>query len=295
MGERRLESVHLLLACGVLHLRPHQRNDLDPLAARLAGLFVSGSFRRANGPFTGSLFNGPMDRARTHERYWLTYTFAVGLTAIVAGYGAWGWLAGDVAEPFKAILCLVAQGLANGNAVLARRAFSKERPLMALCALGLAFGCGAWSAISLHHAWTLDGSEIHWAMTVFLALLEPVMFWFVEEVKLAPAPVSASDLADQALAEHRAQSEPGRKRSLRLVAGGVTGAAALALSPAAAANDQPDPAPRTQRHVNRDDEPDRAQAKLLLAQGQHSAWRVHKLTGVPLSTCKRWARGEAAA
>lgn len=236
-----------------------------------------------------------MESGRAQERYWLTYPFAVGLTAIVAGYGAWGWLAGDQPEPFKAILCLVAQGLANGNAVLARRAFAKERPMMALCALGLAFGCGAWSAISLHHAWTLDGSEIHWAMTVFLALLEPVMFWFVEEVKLAPAPVSASDLADQALAEHRAQTSDTKRRNFRVLAGGVTGAAALALSPAAAANDHPDPAPRAQRHTARDSEPDRAQAKLLLSQGQHSAYRVHKMTGVPLSTCKRWARGEAAA
>ena len=240
-----------------------------------------------------------MERGRTQERYWLTYTFAVGLTAIVAMFGAYGWLASPEPDPFKAILCLVAQGLANGNAVLARRAFAKERPLMGLCALALAGGCGAWSAISLHHAWTLDGSEIHWGLTVFLALVEPVMFWFVEEVKAAPYPQSAGDLADQALAELRAREGPAQRRaSLRVMAGGVGGAAALALSPAAAAQEAvrtPEPISQRAKTIERDAEPDRAQAKLLLAQGQHTAYRVHKLTGVPLSTCKRWAREEVAA
>lgn len=238
------------------------------------------------------------------ERYWLTYFFAVALTGIVALYGAWGWLAADEPEPFKAILCLVAQGLANGNAVLARRAFAKERPIMAFCALGLGVGCGAWSAISLHHAWTLDGSEIHWAMTAFLALLEPVMFWFVEEVKLAKKPVSAEEIADQTLAQMRgepAQSEPKSKAQLRTIVGGLAGSVALAVSPQAQGHEpsrmshEParEPKPTSQKmspaQVRNLSEPDRAQARLLLAQG-HGPTDVHRATGVPLSTLKRWAR-----
>lgn len=229
------------------------------------------------------------------ERYWLTYTFAIALTAIVALYGAWGWLAAS--EPFKAILCLVAQGLANGNAVLARRAFAKDRPLMGLAALAMGAGCGAWSAISLHHAWTLDGSEIHWAMTAFLALLEPVMFWFVEEVKLAEKPASAMDLADEALRDIRAgpEAHPAKRARghLRSIAGGLTGSAVLALSPAVAAHEpqaqNPVSQPMNPAHARNLGEPSRALARLLLQQGQGPA-AVHRATKVPLSTLKRWAR-----
>lgn len=231
-----------------------------------------------------------MTETNRPERYWLTYTFAVGLTAIVALYGAWGWF--SVNEPFKAVLCLVAQGLANGNAVLARRAFSKERPGMGVGAMILGSGCATWSAVSLHHAWTMDGSEIHWAMTAFLALLEPVMFWFVEEVKLARKPKSAEELADEALQAHRSESEPRKRPNLRSIAGGLTGAAALAMVPNHAQAEPVQPQPVTQRaarSVVRDQEPDRAQAKLLLAQGL-TPYAVNKATNVPLSTLKRWAK-----
>lgn len=226
------------------------------------------------------------------ERYWLTYLFAVGLTTIVALYGAWGWLAADEPEPFKAILCLVAQGLANGNAVLARRAFSKDRPAMALCAVVLGCGCAAFSAVSLHHAWTLDGSELHWSMTAFLALLEPIMFWFVEEVKLAPKSKSAEQIADETLAAMRAEQPKGRSH-LRSIAGGLGGAAAIAIAPGFSHGAEPvQPQPITQpvnRSTARNIEPDRAQAKMLLSQGL-TAYSVHKATGVPLSTCKRWSK-----
>ncbi len=239
------------------------------------------------------------------ERYWLTYTFAVLLTVIVAAYGAWGWL--QAHEPFKAILCLVAQGLANGNAVLARRAFAKERPAMGLAALALGVGCGAWSAISLHHAWTLDGSEIHWTMTAFLALLEPVMFWFVEEVKLAKKPKTPEELADEALAGLRAAPahEPKSARAhLRSIAGGLTGSLAVAVSPSAQAHEpsrfptsEPiDPKPMSQRMSRAElrnlTEPNRAEARLMLRQGQGPT-AVHRATGVPISTLKRWAKEAA--
>lgn len=241
-----------------------------------------------------------MAAVQSPERYWLTYTFAVLLTGIVALYGAWGWLAAENPEPFKAILCLVAQGLANGNAVLARRAFSKERPAMAFGALFLGAGCAVWSAISLHHAWTLDGSEIHWAMTAFLALLEPIMFWFVEEVKLATKPKSAAEIADETLAGLRGEptQEPIRRGpNLRSIAGGLTGAAAVALAPTGAQAHEPMPMEpislKADRATVRDEqEPDRAQARLLLAQGL-TAYAVHKATGVPLSTLKKWAKKAA--
>lgn len=244
-----------------------------------------------------------MKEAHSPERYWLTYFFAVALTAIVALYGAWGWLAADEPEPFKAVLCLVAQGLANGNAVLARRAIAKERPLMGLCAFGLGAGCATFSAISLHHAWTLDGAEIHWAMTAFLALLEPVMFWFVEEVKFAQKPKTAEEIAEATLADLRGEpkAEPVHKRpNLRTIAGGLTGAAAVALAPSVAHGSPSGHEPicsepmaqKMSRSTARNLEPDRAQAKLLLAQGL-TPYAVHKATHVPLSTLKRWAREAA--
>lgn len=228
-------------------------------------------------------------REPSPERYWLTYGFAIALTAIVALYGAWGWLRVD--EPFKAVLCLVAQGLANGNAVLARRAFAKDRMVMGFAALGLAAGCGAWSAISLHHAWTLDGSDIHWTMTAFLALLEPIMFWFVEEVRLAPKPESAEEIADRALEQFRGSQAKGRAH-LRSIAGGLTGSLALAVAPAAQAHDLPlEPQPMAQRvsraQVRNLHEPSRVQARLLIQQGR-TVREVHEATGVPISTLKRW-------
>jgi len=225
------------------------------------------------------------------ERYWITASFAVALTVLVASYGAWGWLTAAHAEPFKAMLCLVAQGLANGNAVLARRAFSKERPFMGLIAMALGAGCAAWSAISLHHAWTQDGSDIPWWMTAFLALLEPIMFWFVEEVKLARKPMTPEEIADAALAEAKQPKQP--KGRFRSIAGGLTGVAALAALGSSAAYAEPvQHEPITQKATRSDllaQEPARATAKLMLRQGQ-TAYAVNKATGVPLTTCKRWAK-----
>lgn len=154
--------------------------------------------------------------------------------------------------------------------------------------MGLGGGCAAWSAVSLHHAWTQDGSEIAWGMTIFLALLEPVMFWFVEHVRLARKRMSPEEIADVALAEARKPRE-----RFRSIAGGLTGAAAIAaLSPSMAVAEPVKHQPITQRATRSDllaQEPARAQAKLLLRQGL-TAYSVHKATGVPLTTCKRWAK-----
>lgn len=225
------------------------------------------------------------------ERYTATKVFALALSAVVAVYGFMGWF--NAGELFKAVVCLLAQGLAINSAVAARRAFAKGKPAHGFGGLALTAGFAMWSEQGLHHAWTGDGSEISPALTWFLCVVEPVLFWFTESVQLARKPKTSEELADEALAALRGspEGEPAKRRAnLRTIAGGLGGAAALAMMPNGAQAIEPTQhEPISQRVPVRNFEPNRAQAKLLLSQGQ-TPYRVHKQTGVPLSTCKRWAK-----
>lgn len=220
------------------------------------------------------------------ERYTATKVFALALSAVVAIYGFMGWF--SAGEFFKAIVCLLAQGLAINSAIAARRAFSKGKPFHGLGGLTFTAGFALWSEQGLHHAWTADGSEISPLLTWFLCIVEPLLFWFTESVQLARKPKTAEEAADEALAEFRAEPVK-RKPNLRTIAGGLGGAAALAFTPAVARAESPEPDAISMREPVRNFEPNRAQAKLLLAQGL-TPYKVHKSTGVPLSTCKRWAK-----
>lgn len=245
-----------------------------------------------------------MDAASQHggrerESYGATKGFAVVLSLIVAVYGFLGWVGAE--EWFKALVCLVAQGLAINTAIAARRAFAKEKPAHGILGLALTAGFAMWSEQGLHHAWTADGSEISPALTWFLCAVEPILFWFAESVQLAKAPVSAEELADQTLRELRRepqQNEPRRRAPLRSIAGGLTGSMALAMVPGSQAHAEPaqvghepigpEPMSRTTPKAQmRNFEPMRATARLMLRQGSKPS-AVHEATGVPLSTLKRW-------
>lgn len=228
------------------------------------------------------------------ERYAATKVFAVILSAIVALYGFMGWLTDN--EPFKAILCLVAQGLAINMAIAARRAFAKSKWGHGLGGLFLTVGFAFWSEQGLHNAWTMDGSEISPLLTWFLCGVEPVIFWFTESVQVAKKPKTTEEIADETLAALRngPNHEPVHRRpDLRSITGGLAGAAALVVAPAQAQGHEP---MRTEpvslkadrSTVRNQSEPDRAQARLMLAQGL-TPYAVHKATRVPLSTLKRWA------
>lgn len=243
------------------------------------------------------------------ERYAATKVFAVVLSVIVAVYGFMGWLEDD--ELFKAILCLVAQGLAINMAIAARRAFAKEKWAHGLGGLALTVGFAFWSEQGLHNAWTMDGSEISPVLTWFLCGVEPVIFWFTESVQLAKKPLTPEEIADQELARLRgsqAHSEGSRTKGsrahLRSIAGGLTGSVALAMGPGSQAHEpvsvdhdaSHEPKPMSQRmsraQARNLNDPSRATARLMIRQGQGPSV-VHRATGVPLSTLKRWAREAA--
>jgi hypothetical protein len=238
------------------------------------------------------------------ESYAATKVFAVILSVIVAVYGFMGWLNADEPEVFKAILCLVAQGLAINVAIAARRAFAKDKWGHGLGGLILTAGFAFWSEQGLHHAWTLDGSEISPVLTWFLCSVEPVIFWFTESVQLAKAKKTPEEIADETLAQMRgSQDAPakGSRAHLRPIAGGLAGSLAVAMSPGSQAHEpgsfssEPshEPKPMSQkmsraqyRNLN---DPSRAQAKLMIRAGQAPS-RVHAETKVPIATLKRWRK-----
>lgn len=235
-----------------------------------------------------------MAAASSIERYAATKTFAVILSVIVAIYGFIGWI--NAGEIFKALVCLVAQGLAINAAIAARRAFDKTKWAHGLIGLALTAGFAMWSEQGLHHAWTADGSTISPFLTWFLCAVEPVLFWFTESVQFAKKPKTAEEIADETLAglRNEPKSEPVRNGpNLRTIAGGLTAAAALTVAPSVARAHEPirtEPVSlkADRPTVRNQTEPDRAQARLMLAQGL-TPYAVHKATGVPVSTLKRWA------
>jgi hypothetical protein len=240
--------------------------------------------------------------AKPVERYVATKVFAVVLSGLVALYGFMGWFMAD--ELFKAMVCLVAQGLAINAAIAARRAFAKHKLILGIVGLGFTVGFAMWSEQGLHHAWTSDGSEISPLLTWFLCAVEPMLFWFTEEVQHADKPVNPADMADQVLEEMRgsvspALARPGSPRvetgrRVKGLAAGLATSVALAAAPAHAVSPghamSPEPItrPAGAGHVRTED-PARAQALLMIRQGQMPT-AVHTATGVPMSTLKRWRK-----
>lgn len=200
----------------------------------------------------------------------------VGWALFMGAFGAWGWIAanGYSAEGFiSACVSLFSCVMLLNASVQMRRAGAKEARragLVWLMALGL---FGSWSGYSAHHAFEMSqGGPVHIetifsleaAQSAFLlaffvgsAWLDPWLMWAVEETERAEPKAKENQSGSQAHDEPKPTS--------------------LKMSPAQARNLS---------------EPDRARAKLLLAQG-HGPSDVHRATGVPLSTLKRWAKEAA--
>lgn len=253
------------------------------------------------------------------ESYWLTYCFAWALTLGLMYFGAMAWI--DKGEYFQAFLCLMAQVLAISFAVLARRALDKEASFYYVLAnLCFMLGCCYWSELSLYNAWEASNSGVHidQGMAWFMAILEPLLIWITEEIRFArkardeseeihvelpsaAAPVSIPRETPQTPAP---VAEARQRPALHALQGGLSasiGAAAL-VQPALAAiheaegrtNDALAPfqgeetlaLEPTQSAESPLDA--RRRAKEMLANNV-TPIEVHRKTGVPYSTCKKWA------
>jgi hypothetical protein len=115
------------------------------------------------------------------ESYGWIHAVAGLYVVLVGGYAVSAWLSDH--EPFRAIMCAGAQGLAIVCAILARRAFTGEMPLVGGLMVLFTLGCAAWSALGIKHAWEINGAEVHWLMVGFLAALEPLLFLAAEHIK----------------------------------------------------------------------------------------------------------------
>jgi len=244
----------------------------------------------------------------------------IGWALFMGGFGAWGWIAqnGYTGEGFiSAAVSLIACVMLLNASVQMRRAGSKKAhraTLVWLMALGL---FGSWSGYSAHHAFEMTQGgpvqiesvlSVEWAQSAFLlifflgsAWIDPWLMWAVEETELAPE-IKQPDQGSQD--EAHTPKPKGSRAHLRAISGGLAGSVALAMAPGSQAHEpgsfptEPsrEPKPMSQKmsraQVRNLDDPNRATARLMLRQGQGPA-QVHRLTGVPLSTLKRWARDAA--
>lgn len=212
--------------------------------------------------------------------------------ALVAAFGIWaGW--GWVADGINALSLLLAvvfglfQIATNILAVKVRELWGRGAWLTAFAAATAMVVTGLFTHESLNHAYMVtqaqgyanaDPQLMSWLLLV-VPYLEPLMFWI-----------------------NRLLLEPKRSSGSRPVAIGLfpllaaylfgpgTAVASEPPRPPAMPPTPPTPAVKRLTQVEaRYDDPMRAQARLLAQQGQRPA-EIHRATGVPLSTCKRWAK-----
>lgn len=225
----------------------------------------------------------------------------VGWAGFMGAFGAWGWIAangytnaGFISAGVSLFACMI---LLNASVQLRRAGAKRARRAATIWTLALVL-FGSWSGYSAHHAFemttggpaditsllSVNAISSGFLLLFFLgaAWIDPLLMWAVEDTERAKEPEAEPE-----------PIKPKGRANLRLMAGGLGGAAALALAPNAARAMEPvqhgpisEPMNRT---LVRNNEPDRAQAKLLLSQGL-TAYSVHKATGVPISTLKRWAK-----
>ena len=235
----------------------------------------------------------------------------VGWALFMGGFGSWGWIAdnGYSAEGFvSAAVSLFACVMLLNASVQMRRAGTKKAHravLVWLLALGL---FGSWSGYSAHHAfemsqggpveissiWSLEMAQSAFLLIFFVgsAWIDPWLMWAVEETERAEPKTAETPSGSQA------QAAPKPRGHLRSIAGGLTGSVALAVAPGSQAHTvgsfPTEPVQQTSLRIspaqarNLNDTA-RATARLMLRQGQGPG-QVHRATGVPLSTLKRWAR-----
>lgn len=231
--------------------------------------------------------------------------------------GFLGWTFAPNASPWlKLGMCavtVVIEGWGFIAAIQWSRALQRERvagPLL-YWAAGIV-GCAAWTIFSIYHALGLIvgnaaeadmgalASPAYVAFT-YLALSLPFHEWAIDRVERAPKKRPKIKANESESSEPKPKSSRGHLRS---IAGGLTGSMALVAGSGSQAHEpahypvhEPrEPKPMSQRmsraQIRNLADPSRAQAKLLLQQGQGPA-EVHRSTGVPLSTLKRWAKEAA--
>lgn len=209
--------------------------------------------------------------------------------AFVAAFGlwaAWGWLADEVNA--LSLLLAVVFGLfqiaTNILAVKVRELAGRGAWLTATAALGFMIATGLLTHESLNHAYsvtqakgyaTADPALMSWLLLV-VPYLEPMLFW-INRILVEPThPKRAANV--------------GVFTALTIWLFGAGSAAALPVqSNVVPMREHPPAAKRITKNEVRSTEPKRAEAKLLAQQGVKPG-DIHKATGVPLSTCKRWAK-----
>lgn len=190
------------------------------------------------------------------ERNHWVRRMAVALTVIVGLYGFIGWA--GAGQWLFAGLCLVAQAGANNCSAQAQRAKSREGVGGSFVFMVAAMvGFAIFSALSLEHAWARqNGSETHFDLAtaatdpmfwlfVFLAVVEPAMYWAVEAIERAP--LKAQKVADDSPPEPLS-SNISTLRQTRVMAA-TAAASLLALG---ASNRTADALPMTQADARPD-------------------------------------------
>jgi hypothetical protein len=128
-----------------------------------------------------SLSSLPRAALAAKEGYWWINGIAVALSGVIASMS---WSAyGEIDQPERALVCIVAQALAIALAILGRRALTGQMPLSAALAAALAGGCAWWASHGLALAWYGDAGRNGEPMVIFMAALEPALFLLAEHVK----------------------------------------------------------------------------------------------------------------
>lgn len=115
------------------------------------------------------------------ESYGWVHWLAGAYVVVVGAFAVAAWV--DQNEPFRAVMCAGAQILAIVCAILARRAYTGQMPLVGSAMVLFTLGCAYWSALGIEHAWQVNGAEANIVMVGFLAALEPLLFLAAEHIK----------------------------------------------------------------------------------------------------------------
>ncbi|MGE0533124.1 MAG: hypothetical protein AB7P35_17585 [Hyphomonadaceae bacterium] len=162
------------------------------------------------------------------ESYGWVHALAGAYVVVVGGFAVAAWL--DQGEAFRAVMCAGAQVLAIVCAILARRAFTGQMPLVGWAMVSFTLGCAYWSALGIDHAWSANGAQANWVMVGFLAALEPLLFLAAEHIKEGREALREQFKRDEA--ETHAAIEAARTRDQRWAPRLATvGGAAIASQP----------------------------------------------------------------
>lgn len=200
-------------------------------------------------------------------------------------WAGWGWTA-DGLNPLSGLLAVVFglfQVATNILAVKVRELWGRGAYLTGIAAAGAMIATGLLTHESLTHAYavtqaqgyaTADPRLMGWLLLA-VPYLEPLLFWI-----------------------NRLLLEPKVNRAAAVMGVGVIPFIwALLMGPTAQAAPAPVVTPPSvsptvrvlpKREI-RETEPSRAQAKLMAKNGARPI-EIHRATGVPYATCKRWAR-----